>query len=187
MRRKNIVHKIILKMECFFSNLNKDILSLLFNRYLVYNDYVSLLLLNKETYKYLKSTESRIKQKVALRYWRWKDGKMEHTIFNHVFKKWYFDKETTDICGNVVWNKGILHISGYIDIDDSYPEYVKHARDLISTWWEFDFWELRKMQMIWNLILNHNVKSLQVDKIGKYLLRECRHVSIEEIKSRYCL
>ena len=72
MRRKNIVHKIILKMECFFSNLNKDVLSLLFNRYLVYNDYVSLLLLNKETYKYLKSTESRINQKVALRYWRWK-------------------------------------------------------------------------------------------------------------------
>lgn len=80
-RRKNIVHKIILKMES----------------------------LNKETYKYLKSTESRISHKVALRYWRWKDGKMEH------------------------------------------------------------------------LILNHNVKSLQVDKIGK-----CRHVSIEEIKSRYC-
>lgn len=59
--------------------------------------------LNKETYKYLKSTESRMKQKVALRYWRWKNGKMEHTIFNHVFKKWYFDKETTDICGNVVY------------------------------------------------------------------------------------
>ena len=75
----------------------------------MYNDYVSLLLLNKETYKYLKSTESRISHKVALRYWRWKDGKMEH------------------------------------------------------------------------LILNHNVKSLQVDKIEK-----CRHVSIEEIKSRYC-
>lgn len=187
MRRKNIVHKIILKMECFFSNLNKDVLCLLFNRYLVYNDYVSLLLLNKVTYKYIKSTESRISHKVALRYWRWKNGKMEHTIFNHVFKKWYFDRETTDICGNVVWKGGILHISGYIDIDDSYPEYVKHARDLISTWWEFDFWELRKMQMIWNLILNHNVKSLKVDKIGKYLLRECRHVSIEEIKSRYCL
>lgn len=30
-------------------------------------------------------------------------------------------------------------------------------------------------------------KKLHVDEIGKYLLRECRHVSIEEIKSRYCL
>lgn len=55
-------------------------------------------------------------------------------------------EKTTDICGNDVWKGGVLHISGYIVIDDSYPEYVKHARDLISTWWEFDFWELSDLE-----------------------------------------
>lgn len=60
-------------MEGFF-HLNHDLLNLLFNKYLVYNDYVNFLLVCKDLKRFLESKKRQIygngEEIVALRYWR---------------------------------------------------------------------------------------------------------------------
>ena len=107
-----------------------------------------------------------------------------------MFKKWYFDKETTDIGSNIVWKGGALHISGcksrFSKLEQKYPKFVKKARNNISTWYEFNFWELRKMWYVWHLLLHNNVKYVNVHKLGEYLLG-ARVITIEKLKSLFCL
>ena len=182
-------------MEGFF-HLNHDLLNLLFNQYLVYNDYVNLLLVCKDLKRFLESKKRQIygngEEIVALRYWRFTGSvytMVEYTIFIDVFKKWYFDKETTDIGSNIVWKGGTLHISGCTSrcfkSDKKIPKFVKRARNNIATWWEFNFWELRKMWYVWHLLLHKNVTYVKVHKLGEYLLSS-RVITTEKLKLLFC-
>lgn len=64
---------------------------------------------------------------------------------------------------------GMLHISGCINEDD--PEdaanipLVKHGRNLIGDWWNYDFWVAGDFWRMWYKIIHRHERSINMDQM----------------------
>lgn len=64
---------------------------------------------------------------------------------------------------------GMLHISGHIDEEDSDDDanvpMVRHGRNLIGDWWNYDFWVAGDFWRMWYKIIHRHERSINMDQM----------------------
>ena len=173
----------------FLSALDRSCLQEFFQTYLVYNDYLNLILTNTNVCNILKRKNiyDDNSPKILILFSVWRNIKpfFKQTSYIDTFLKWYYEKDTNSVSGNINWEykgrKDFLHISGHIGDSDEMKfadNYIRdriyHAKKIIGTWWEFDFWAIKVLWTICHDGIYKGKRDFNTNKIlNSYFTRKC--------------